>query len=260
MPSDAFSLITQMLARAYGDQPSFPPTELFSEGWMLRLLLEAASSGHATLPFSFLDGASWYSEAQLSSAFRPRTRRDPHGEGHTHADGVVGHFAFRDDTTAGLSLRAQATQFVVIEAKMSSRLAPDTSKVSWFDQAARNVAAMAWAIHTSNVDVGQFKSLGFYVFAPRYRLVEDATFRKYTATESIRAKIARRIALYIDDAEATARLHPFSETTLPLVLSRLDLRTVAWEETLAQVSPTLRTSLEDFYRACLYHNRQRGSG
>lgn len=55
---------------------------------MLRLLLESAFSGHGGLPFPVLDDASWYSEARLSSAFRPRFRADPCGEGHTHAEGA----------------------------------------------------------------------------------------------------------------------------------------------------------------------------
>lgn len=254
---NAFSLVVQMLGRSFGDRPSFPPTELFSEGWMLRLLLESAFSGHGGLPFPVLDDASWYSEARLSSAFRPRFRADPCGEGHTHADGVVGHYSFRDDTTAGLTLSPKATQFVVIEAKMSSRLTPYTSKVTWFDQAARNVAAMAWTIHSSKVDVGQFKSLGFYVLAPRHRLDEEATFSEYTTIESIRGKIARRVQLYADDAGAMARLGSFHETTLPSVLGRLAVRTVAWEELLAQVELAVRPTLQDFYAACLRHNRPR---
>ena len=251
---DAFSLIVGMLRRSFGETPSFPPTELFSEGWMLRLLLEATFTGHGGMPFEFADQARWYSEARLPSAFAPRFRSDPHGEGFTHADGVVGHFSFRSDTTAGLALAPNATQFVVIEAKMGSRLAGHTSKVAWFDQAARNVAAMAWTIHQAEVPVDQLQSLAFLVMAPRYRLDEETTFAGYTAAPSIGNKIDRRIGLYQEDAGATLRLEGFHETA-QMLLDRLDLRTVAWEDMLDRVDEALQPTLRDFYKACLTHNQ-----
>src|SRR5258708_23252206 len=97
----------------------FPATEVFNEGWMLRLVLDAAESlanfGH---PLRFLDRAKWYSEARLSSPFRSRLKLDPLGEGFTNADAVIGHFDFRPSTKAGLRLSSDASQFVVVEAKI----------------------------------------------------------------------------------------------------------------------------------------------
>src|SRR5579863_7223554 len=55
----------------------FPPTEVFNEGWMLRLVLDAVQTLELDdSPFRFLDGSAWYSEALLSSPFRPRSRGD----------------------------------------------------------------------------------------------------------------------------------------------------------------------------------------
>jgi hypothetical protein len=69
----------------------FPPTEVYNEGWMLRLVLDAAQEvelrGH---PLEFYPDARWYSEALLNSAFLPRARADALAEGFTHADGIVG--------------------------------------------------------------------------------------------------------------------------------------------------------------------------
>ena len=44
----------------------FPPTELYSEGWMLRLVLDSAFRGSAKLPFPILDGFRWDSEGRLT--------------------------------------------------------------------------------------------------------------------------------------------------------------------------------------------------
>lgn len=83
----------------------FPPTEVFNEGWMLRLLLDALQSRDISdHPFLFLPGSKWYSEARLASPFHPRSNADSLGEGFTHADGVIGPFDFRASTRAGLEL------------------------------------------------------------------------------------------------------------------------------------------------------------
>jgi hypothetical protein len=71
----------------------FPPTELYNEGWLLRIFLDWFSTHRVDKhPLSFSEGARWFSEALLLSAFLPRSREDPLGESRTHADGVIGHF------------------------------------------------------------------------------------------------------------------------------------------------------------------------
>src|SRR5580658_8454634 len=77
----------------------FPPTEVFNEGWMLRLTLDAAQTLRIRdYPLQFLDKANWYSESLLSSPFGPRSRNDKLGEGFTNADAVIGHFEFNPST------------------------------------------------------------------------------------------------------------------------------------------------------------------
>jgi len=89
----ALDRIAALLRRADRDEPPFPATLLFEEGWMLRLVLDwFAESGAAGHALSFAPGARWFSEARLRSAFLPRRRGDPLGEGYTHVDGVIGHF------------------------------------------------------------------------------------------------------------------------------------------------------------------------
>lgn len=254
MTTDAFDLVAEMLRRSQGHEPLFPPTELYSEGWMLRLLMYAASESKGGLPVDLAPDATWYSEARLPSPFRPRFRGDPLGEGFTHADGVVGHFEFRAETRAGLRLLPEASQMVVLEAKMGSALAPGTSKVTWFDQAARNVAAMSWAVHQSKVDVDQIESIGFYVIAPATRLAAESTFDEWTSRTSIIEKIDRRIALYADDPAKAGNLHRFRQGTLAAVLDRAVITTISWEDLLAGVDGDLRGPLESFYKECLRHN------
>lgn len=63
----AIESIADMLALADSEERElFPPTELYGEGWTLRLVLDSAFRGSAKLPFPSLNGARCYSEAQLT--------------------------------------------------------------------------------------------------------------------------------------------------------------------------------------------------
>ncbi len=63
----AIESITEMLGPADSEERRlFPPTELYNEGLLLRLVLDAAFRGSAKLPFPILKGARWYSEARLT--------------------------------------------------------------------------------------------------------------------------------------------------------------------------------------------------
>lgn len=81
-----------MQRRLDGPGASFPPTELYSEGWMLRLLMELSAAGSIDALGSWTNRTHWFSEARLASSFAPRWRKDPIGEGATHADGIIGDF------------------------------------------------------------------------------------------------------------------------------------------------------------------------
>ena len=97
-------VILEMLRASDTDDAVLPPTTLYNEGWMLRLILSAGADGVSCLPFSFLPGSRWFSEALLHSPFLSRFRGDSLAETHTHADGVIGHFRFTPTTKTGLEL------------------------------------------------------------------------------------------------------------------------------------------------------------
>ena len=73
--------IKNMLALSSSNQNVMPPTILFNEGWLLRLLLDWFSGQHVQgHPLSFPENGKWFSEALLPTAFLPRSRKDPLGE------------------------------------------------------------------------------------------------------------------------------------------------------------------------------------
>lgn len=238
----------------------FPPTEIFNEGWMLRLVLDAVQTLNIrNHPLAFCDGAAWYSEARLSSPFRPRARADRLGEGFTNADAVIGHFEFRVETKAGLRLLPGAKQFVVVEAKMFSNLSAGTKNAPTYNQAARNVACMAEAIFHSGRTVGEFDDLGFFILAPAPKRRRDEKLEVLVNPDTIRQAVIDRIAMYElqPRPEAEALREWEAAVFLPLLdrLARTQrIRVLTWEdsiEAIRDVDPAMGEELGRFYSRCL---------
>jgi hypothetical protein len=125
--------IQPILETCETDTPLLPRTELYNEGWLLRLVLDWFSTHQVPdHPLSFYQDSRWFPEAWLPSAFL----HGPQPESWTHADGVIGHFTIGEKGKAALSLRAGATHFVVLEAKLFSRLASGVTHAPHYDQAA----------------------------------------------------------------------------------------------------------------------------
>ena len=177
-------------------QPTFPPTLLYNEGWLLRLVLDwTARNRTPGSPLSLAAGAAWFSEALLPSRFLPRYQGDPLAESHTHADGVIGHIAVGQAGLTDLQLAPEATQLVVLEAKLGSKLSAGTKNAPGYDQAARTVACMAEVLRRAARPAARFSALGFYVLAPRAQ-IEAGVFRAQMQPGSIRHKVQRRVQGY----------------------------------------------------------------
>src|SRR6476661_5952292 len=128
--------IKSMLEACEAGIACFPPSELYNEDWLLRIVLDwFTQQGGDRYPMSPLPGARWFSQAWLPSAFLSRYRGDRLAEARTHADGVLGHFAIGDPGTAALSLLPEAGQLVVIEAKLFARFSAGVRNAPYYDQA-----------------------------------------------------------------------------------------------------------------------------
>ncbi len=245
-----------------GSPGYFPATEVFNEGWMLRLVLDALQTLNIpNHPLTFLKGSNWYSEALLSSPFRPRFKPDPLGEGFTNADGVIGHFDFRVSTKSGLSLGPEAKQLVVLEAKMFSNLSSGTKNAPGYNQAARNVACMAAAIDKNGMDLSSLESVGFFVIAPEIakRSHRDTNLEACVNPDSIRSAVHKRITSYEASQRTEAQtLREWEKDYFhPLVLRLAEekrLTVLSWEmiiEAISATNPSCGEELSRFYERCL---------
>ena len=234
-----------------------PPTELYNEGWMLRLVLDwFASHSVESHVLSFSPGSRWFSEAQLPSAFLPRARPDDKAEGWTHADGVIGQFAIREGSRAEPLFSPAASQFVVTEAKLYSPLSAGTTHARWYDQAARNVACMAFVASKAFESLDQLSAFGFYVIAPESQ-IESGLFEKEIDKASIRAKVSKRVEVYRDSPEDYAtRVLWLNDWCLP-VIARIEIEALSWESIVSFIEngdESAGGEIAAFYERCLAFN------
>jgi hypothetical protein len=242
-------VITRILNRCGTADSVLPPTEIFNEGWVLRLVLDWFDRNRDFIhPLSFAPDARWYSEALLPSRFLPQTRGDQRAESFTHADGVIGHFSISPGQRGDASILPDAKQFIVTEAKLGSSLSPGTKNAPTYDQAARNVACIAHMLANSGVDPNSLDSLAFYVIAPDDK-IKSGAFANLVTRDSIEAKVRERIASY-------AELHDnwFHEIFIP-TLDRIDLNVLSWESILLALPKTPEVDvIRNFYAQCLQFN------
>ena len=169
--------IAELLSMAKDPDRVFPATDLYNEGWMLRLVIDWFSRNiHTDCDVRFLTGSRWYSEALLPSQFLARQRGDKLAESWTHADGVIGHFDIGKGADSDLTLSKGATQLVVTEAKMFSKLSSGVTNAKYFNQAARNVACIAEVASRADIEPDSFEDIAFYVVAPKIRIDEGVSF------------------------------------------------------------------------------------
>lgn len=248
-----FKWIEKLLKSFDTDFPVMPPTQLYNEGWMLRLTMERYASidlENEPHPLAVPRGCRWYSEALLPSAFLPESRGDSRAESWTHADGVIGHIDIGNGAKGNLTLHSDAKHFVVLEAKIFSKLSAGVKNAPYFNQAARNVACIAEVLKRAGRQSQEFKALGFYVLAPASQ-IEQGLFDEHLTKASLRTVVDRRVKEYGGNRD---RWH--LEWFLP-VIERLDIKVISWEDLIdfltARVSKP--EQLKGFYKRCLEFNK-----
>lgn len=251
----ALETIFDNLKKAATDDRVFPPTLLFEEGWMMRLVL---SWFHSQKPpgyeLSFDSDARWYSEARLASTFLARYRGDKHAEGYTHADGVIGHFNIGDTGQADLSLAPDAKIFQVVEAKMFSHLSPGTTHARNYNQAARNVACMAELLRLTDQKPSDIGSLSFSVMAPKEQIDQGIFVRQMTYS-SIEETVGDRVKNY-DEPKSDW----FDNWFMP-TLESIRIKCISWEDIIEFITASDQSfgnDLSEFYVECLKYNRPKG--
>ena len=245
--------IAGLLESCDGDAPRLPPTHLFNENWLLRLMIDwfARHPEAGPFPIAPMEGATWFAEAWLPSSFLPRYRGDRLAESWTHADGAIGHFTTGNRGWADLVLLPEARQLAVVEGKMFSRLSSGVKNAPWYDQAARTVACMAEILRRADRHPMELDDLSYCLIAPRRR-IDDSVFADELTRGAILRKVRRRVEDY-----AGARDDWYRDWFVPTI-RRVDLHCLPWEdivEAIAFHEPPAGQEFDAFYGKCLRYNR-----
>jgi hypothetical protein len=227
---------------------------------MLRLVLDWAARHRTSITsLRFDDGSVWYAEALLPTRFRPRKREDPAGEGFTHADAVIGHFRLRPGGRGDIQLLPAARQLTVVEAKMASGLSPGTKRAPEFNQAARNIACIAYLVSEMTAATpAPLTAVSFVLLAPATRIAEGV-FASSLDKSAVCHAVARRATGYdkeSDKASDTAASDWCKSHLNPLV-ERCSIVAVSWETVLTEITradPDYGSQLKSFYSQCLLYN------
>jgi len=246
--------ILRLLEQLETDACAMPPTILYNEGWMLRIVLDAGMRG--CLPSVMPKGARWYSEAQLRTPFGKD--RGPKHEANTHADAVVGDFSDIADTKSGLQVRKDAKLFSVLEAKMYSPLSSRTKNAPGYDQAARNVACMAHALQQAQQRPDAFDAIRFFVIAPESQ-IHSGLFEAPMSPESIRSRVAERIQQFT--GRSRDDLNQWHEHWFVPLVAKMEadqsITCLAWEDLVQQIADSdaaIGAEVGEFYAKCKQYN------
>jgi hypothetical protein len=231
------------------------PTLLYNEGWMLRLVLKwFARNTDIDYKISMKNKTHWFSEALLSSKFLPLYRGDDLSESYTHADGAYGDIIIGDNGFGDLSLKNNCRQFVVLEAKMFSKLSKGTKNASTYNQAARNIACMCNITTNSKQNIN---NLGFSVIIPEEQIKLEQTFSEYTDMEHIKQTVFNRINQYNNRRDYEEKRQWYNIQFLSFC-ELIKVNLVSWEEIInyiIQIDKEYGNTINEFYEKCLLYNK-----
>jgi len=227
----------------------FAETLIFSEGWLLRGILERWAKWKHQSKFPFLpfpEDVGIRSEAQLYTPFKKRAREDRTGENNTHVDGIVGHFSIPPNSKSGVKLDKDWEYLAVFEAKMYSELADRVANINNYNQVSRNIACIINSILRT-------ERLGIVHFVVTYpgdnRKIEPA---KYTRS-FIESQIEHRIRIY-EQYGSNDEFSLFKERWKD-ILRGINIRFITWEEVISELG---NRNIEEFYGLCKKYNCYEG--
>ena len=254
--SNRYSLkdrVCAMLSGAGSAAAVLPATALYCEGWLLRLALDWYATHSAPGDsLQMAPGVRWFTEAQLRSAFPPLPRgRHGVAVGKTMADAVIGHVRVAPTGKGYAAVEPGAKHFMVVEAKLWSRLSPGVRHDQEFDQAARTLSCMAQTLQHDQVPPGHLRRLGFVILAPQEQ-IERRLFDALIDRESIRHQVRRMV-----DAYRMKERDWYEEWFDPLV-ERAHIELLSWEHVLTSIAkrdPEAGREIAAFYEQCVQHSR-----
>jgi uncharacterized protein (DUF433 family) len=256
-------IVTEILRGLKYSNRLFPATELYGEKWMLRILSSiyiTQSQNYGKLGSNMPDillpldnEVRFFSEGQMETKFTEGNLGPGKTEGRTNADGIFGHINITDKTVTGIKLKDDATQFVVVEAKMGSKLSKGTKKAKDWDQASRIIACIARHMEITGRSPKSFRKIGFVILAPESN-ISKGYFDNDLNRERLKGTIKRRCVEYNNN---NAILLDWFDNWVEPLMDVIRLELISWESAISIVSildPNKYPILQQFYNLCKNYN------
>ena len=230
----------------------FAPTLVFNEGWLLRTILKRwRRLKRKSFPFlPYPDNVKIYSEAQLYTPFKMRSRNDKQGEKNTYIDGVVGNFSTVAGTKSGFRLDDDFKYLAVFEAKMYSPLSKGITNVQNYSQVSRTIACIINSIIRAKSK--DHDNIHFVIAYPEDN--DKIESGNYT-TEFIEAEIEGRLQSYEQEVPANKLNNGFFQFKKQWkdIIGDINIQFITWEDILSDFEG--QDDLNDFYELCKKFNR-----
>lgn len=127
----------------------FPLTDIYNEGWLLRLALSKGLIQQDVLHYK--QNERWFSEAELPSPFL----QGELNEKRTHADAVIGSYKFEENTATGVEIdKDNFSSFYAIEAKIFAPLSKGIKKMGKKIQSSNKIY---WMLGLYGIPFGYYR-------------------------------------------------------------------------------------------------------
>lgn len=244
------------------DNKVIPPTLLYNEGWLLRLILnwfnENRNIKNHPLAFGNDKKIKWYSEPLLPTPFKATSRKDAKSESRTHADGVFGHFVIGKNNKTGktsfngLSFVEYTSHFCVIEAKMYSKLSKGIRNSENYNQAARNIACICELMREKSETNLKYDKIAFYILLPEIQIKKEKSFTDLITKQNLMEAINSRVGEYLDTLDFS-----WLKNNLEKIVKIIDTQLISWESIINFIKLNdvkFGQSLQTFYDNCRRYN------
>jgi len=279
---EIFKIISLFIIIAKNFEKNMPLNLIFSEGWLLRLVLKwFEENRNLDYDITFKNNSLWYSEGALKPYFgkflhHPSIRN----ERYTNPDAVYGDI-YINDKNSYIELNDDCKDFIVVEAKMYSDFTPETNNKP-YDQVSRTICCMCVTLYEKYEKFEKyiktysdffeyleaFEKIAFYAFLPHKK-----KFKSKNLSIIDKERIKKTVDKYINDSlpksynDELLREHKnwFDNYFIPF-LSKIDLKLFSWEEIIEYIKKYESSNgidskdnygnrLEKFYNFCKIYNK-----
>lgn len=231
----------------------FPLTDIYNEGWMLRLTLNKLGSNDELKKILRCEvNKQWFSEAELPSPFL----QGKLNEKRTHADAVIGSFAFEGEgeekeTKTGVKIDSNNFKyFYAIEAKMYSSLSKGITHCKEYNQATRYIGCLAYMAFKSKITKAEFNKLGLFIFCPKN--TNSIKYNNESIKKEIEKELNDRIIEYrSNNPSINNDFFSWWEGQKDSFLRTIVVEIHHWEEI---INENKDKELFDFYEKCKLYN------